>query len=295
MFNTSSDFSQFEVVTTTLGAVSIRNKVVNEIMHNPLGPWVEANELYISQSRLKERLLDQSLKDIPLVIFDVGLGAGANALAAIHCWEALKAVSWVRPLKLISYENNFALISFALESRQNFPHIQLYESHLREVLHQGSFSNDDHSFQWEIRPGDFLKAIDEETTRPELIFYDPYSPKSNPEMWTYQAFKKIYNLAKPSDSHGGTHLLTYSCSTPIRVALLTAGFYVGVGQSTGPKESTTEASTQMEDLAQPLAERWWQRWERSHLQTPIGWPPEKAHEIVDLMKTHPQFKKFSLK
>ena len=58
--------SDFEIVTTTAGAVSIRNIVVNEIMHNPVGPWREANDLYIKQSLFEERLLAPTEDDFVL-------------------------------------------------------------------------------------------------------------------------------------------------------------------------------------------------------------------------------------
>lgn len=41
--------SPFEIVTTTMGATSIRDNRVNEIMHNPVGPWAEANALCVDQ------------------------------------------------------------------------------------------------------------------------------------------------------------------------------------------------------------------------------------------------------
>ncbi len=72
----------FEIVTTTLGVTSIRHKIVDEIMHNPVGPWAEANALYIEQSKLGQRLAAPGEE---LILFDVGLGAAANALAALHC------------------------------------------------------------------------------------------------------------------------------------------------------------------------------------------------------------------
>ena len=50
-------------------------------------------------------------------------------------------------------------------------------------------------------------------------------------------------------------LYTYSAATAVRVALLTAGFYVAEGTGTGPKASTTAAFTRAEmDALLGLAE-----------------------------------------
>ena len=108
----------FEIVTTTAGAVSIRNKALNEIMHNPVGPWAEANSLYIDQSKLEDRLRETSEEE--LVLFDVGLGAAANALAALHCAARIPGRS--RVLKLISFERDLELLRFALQNSSKFAH-----------------------------------------------------------------------------------------------------------------------------------------------------------------------------
>src|SRR3954470_1803869 len=95
----------YEIVTTSAGAISIRDNSVNEIMHNPVGPWVEANALYIDQSKLEERLRDQpSVSEF--VIFDVGLGAAANAIAALSRHRRLANSGKLSgtKLKIVSYE-----------------------------------------------------------------------------------------------------------------------------------------------------------------------------------------------
>ena len=55
-----------------------------EVMHPVIGPLVEADALYVVPSRLAARLAQTSEADptAPLVLLDVGLGAGSNAVAA---------------------------------------------------------------------------------------------------------------------------------------------------------------------------------------------------------------------
>src|SRR5271155_1016537 len=59
----------------------IRDCGSGEVMHSVTDPLVEACSLYVEQSRLIERL--QAGGAEPLVVWDVGLGAAANAMAAI--------------------------------------------------------------------------------------------------------------------------------------------------------------------------------------------------------------------
>src|SRR5258708_5273066 len=115
MTENSKPSDKFEIVTTRMGALSIRDNVSQEIMHNPVGPWIEANSLYIEQSKLRRRLVEDLTTE--LVIFDVGLGAAANALAVLHCARAL-AVR--RPLRLVSFERDLELLQFALDNANSF-------------------------------------------------------------------------------------------------------------------------------------------------------------------------------
>src|SRR5205807_5501832 len=86
----------YEVHTAWEGFASIRQISSGEIMHSRTPPMEEAQRLYIEQSNLAERLrLSES--DAPLVIWDVGLGAAANAMAAILCYEEQAANVPVRP------------------------------------------------------------------------------------------------------------------------------------------------------------------------------------------------------
>ncbi|MGB8930823.1 MAG: tRNA guanosine(34) transglycosylase Tgt, partial [Anaeromyxobacteraceae bacterium] len=73
---------RFDFVVTRDGAPAVVDRAAGEVMHPVIGPAVESELLYVTQSRLRDRLAEGGG---PLVLFDVGLGAGSNALAA---WRA---------------------------------------------------------------------------------------------------------------------------------------------------------------------------------------------------------------
>ena len=77
--------SSCEVVATRSGIPAILHRASGEVMHPGTGPAVEARELYVLPSRLEKRLSDLPIgaTSAPdLVLFDVGLGAASNAIAA---------------------------------------------------------------------------------------------------------------------------------------------------------------------------------------------------------------------
>lgn len=270
---------KFEIVTTTTGVISIRNNEVNEIMHNPVGPWIEANSLYIEQSDFARRLETQD----ELVLWDVGLGAAANALAALACFDSLKSKG---RLRIVSFERDLELLRFALEHSSEFAHFKGYENALAEILAERKHERQ--GLTWSLRQGDFVQSIEAEETRPHLIFYDPYSPKVNNDMWTTGLFKKIRARARMA-SEEGTTLYTYSQATRIRAALICAGFYVGYGIPTGLKKDTTEASTDRMQLAHPLTSAWHQTYLRSDSRYPFdceaGFESSVDQTVAEYFKT----------
>ena len=99
---------RFEIVATSSGAPSVRDAQAGEVMHPVIGAAVESERLYVAQSRLVERLLQPGPA---LVLFDVGLGAAGNALAAIRAARA--APPGRRPLALVSFERELGALSLA--------------------------------------------------------------------------------------------------------------------------------------------------------------------------------------
>ena len=280
MPTTNAEHPLFEIVTTTAGVISIRNKVVNEIMHNPVGPWIEANRLYIDQSDLRDRIQDTSIEEF--VIFDVGLGAAANSLAALHAIHEIPRERRTS-IRMVSFERDLDLLRFALDHSSQFDHFHGYEETLETLLKDGIFKED--GLVWELRHGDFIELIDAEPNKANLVFFDPYSPKMNEDMWTTACFKKVRAQCCEANA-GGATLYTYSRATRIRVSLIEAGFFVGQGTSTGLKDETTEAATDLKLLKSPLAQLFLERWQRSHLRYPFDCGPADEARVDQLVRDY---------
>jgi tRNA U34 5-methylaminomethyl-2-thiouridine-forming methyltransferase MnmC len=280
----------FEVVTTRSGAKSIRHKELNETMHNPVGPWAEAHGLYVGPSRFKERLQQKESTGSwsaqpPLVLFDVGLGAATNAVAALHSQLDRRDVAACRTLEVVSFEKDLRLLAFTISHAEEFPYLTPYRDPLEALLERGQWQSPCGQACWRLHHGDFLETVKLEKTSPDVIFYDPYSPHVNEEMWSLDCFRLLFEQCKNKKSL----LLTYSIATPIRAALLASGFYVGHGPRSGLKHETTQAATDPHLLNEPLGLRWIQRWERSHTKYPYGVPLEDFAALEKLLFQHPQF------
>ena len=103
-------------------------------------------------------------------------------------------------------------------------------------------------------PGDFSRLeITAGAGAPHALLYDPYSPKANPRLWSLDHFRRL--RARLGTSQPCT-LSSYSRSSAVRVTLLLAGFYVGVGPASGEKDQTTLVATHKELIDTPLDARW---------------------------------------
>jgi tRNA U34 5-methylaminomethyl-2-thiouridine-forming methyltransferase MnmC len=155
------------------GACSVRALAEAETFHPVIGPAREAEALYARQLRLPERVREGSGE---FVIWDVGLGAAANALTAIRIIREYLAKRWssrfsVLPnklklelqlpapkiLRLVSFDLTTDAAAFALEHGAELGYVAGYESALSELVQNHSVKFGDNLFQveWRLVLGDF--------------------------------------------------------------------------------------------------------------------------------------------
>jgi queuine tRNA-ribosyltransferase len=272
----TSGAGRYEIVLTSLGVPAVRDAVLGEVMHPVVGPAVEAERLYVAQSRLRDRLAAPGPR---LVLFDVGLGAASNALAALAAAESLAEGG--RAVEIVSFEADTGALALAA-SEEGAARLGLSGPALaaaRDLLARGR--HETRRVLWRLVEGDLRETLPREGGRADLVFWDPFSPKANPALWTLSAFAAL--RARCAERAA---LYTYSTATATRSALLLAGFFVGAGDPSGPKEETTAAATGPALLARPLDGRWLARLARSSAPFPDDAPPDALERI----RAHPQFR-----
>lgn len=269
-----------EVVTTTAGFRAMRDRATGELMHPGVGPREEAARLYVAPSCLEARLAEAG--DEPLVLLDVGLGAGSNAIAAWHVSE--RAPRCARRLAIVSFDRTLAPLALALAPL----HAAAFgfDAPARiagEALHRFGVHETART-EWRLVAGDLLAGFAAQPAAcADIVFWDPFSPRQNPALWTVAAFRAVRRLCRP-----GATLHTYSGATAVRSALLLAGFAVGFGVAVGARQtSTTVAALSAEELLAPLDARWLARLQRSSAALPSDAPPNALACIAAL----PQFRR----
>jgi tRNA U34 5-methylaminomethyl-2-thiouridine-forming methyltransferase MnmC len=278
----------YQLVQLTSGGYSPHSLAYGETFHPVIGPVAEAEALYVNQLRLRERLKQHSGE---FVIWDVGLGAAANALTVLRAARDLTT-----SIRLVSFDNTTEPLEFALKNAAALGYFGGFESQTQAILDQRAvqFTNGAHDVNWQFHLGDFPTLLAQPSAlalpKPHAILFDAFSPAKNPAMWSLPLFTKLFQLLDPQRPCA---LPTYSRSTIMRVTLLLAGFHVGVGHATGEKEETTIAANTKALITEPLNQRWLARARRSHSAEPLH---EDVYKIGPLtpeswekLRSHPQF------
>lgn len=270
-----------EVVTTPSGALVIRDRITGELMHSTTGPLVEPPRLYIEPSRLRERLSQPESND-PLTLLDVGLGAGSNAIHAFHVAQSLK--SSARRLSILSFDRSLAALELALEPAHRSAFALDGEAYFaaRALFTHGAYENE--RISWRLYLGDLVASLRalalDVPSSADIVYWDPFSPRKNPEAWTLAAFSALRPLCRATVT-----LHTYSRATQVRTALLLAGFFVGETDAIGGERQGTCAALELGDLERPLGPRFLDRLTRST----APFPPDAPSDALDRVRALPQF------
>ncbi|MHC2990844.1 SAM-dependent methyltransferase [Pontibacter sp. HJ8] len=202
-----------EIRQTKDGSNTLYVPALNEHYHSVHGALQESQHVFIKHGL--EHVLDLR-KDIK--ILEVGFGTGLNAILTYPFALAHKA--------FIQYDT---LEKYPLEAgvveQLHFDKVIL-NPELQDVFEQM------HKAPWnepvDIIPYFTLQKIHEtleEFVAPQayydLIYFDAFAPEKQPELWSDEMFRKLYNATRP----GGV-LVTYCAKGSFKRSLKAAGFEV---------------------------------------------------------------------
>jgi tRNA U34 5-methylaminomethyl-2-thiouridine-forming methyltransferase MnmC len=285
----------YQLVPLANGQQTLFSAHYGEKMHPGLGPAAEAEWLYVRQLQIRERMARAGEE---FVVWDVGLGAAANAVALLRAAEETGGA-----LRIVSFDNTPEPLEFALAHAGALAYLAGLETELGALLRERrvTFARGGLTVRWEFVCGDFparlaAGGVPGGAAAPHAIFYDAFSPAKNPAMWTQKVFDDLHRALDPARPCA---LTTYSRSTLIRATLLVAGFYVGVGHATGRKEETTIAANAPGLVAEPLNARWLERARRSDSAEPLPGPDYVRAKLTaataEKLARHPQFQPGALR
>lgn len=207
------------LILTEDGSHSLFSKQHNQQYHSLQGALNESMHIYIHLGLLP--VLQNATK--PVYVFEMGLGTGLNALLAWQLADQLqKKVCYISIEAFPVCPEEASLLNYGmLTSMPGFL-----------KLHETSWSTDhqlSEFFSFRKEKIQLEKFTTDQVF--DVIFYDAFDPKSQPELWTEEIFSKI---AAQTCTNGV--LVTYSSKGIVKRALRAVGFevkrYPGPGNKT---------------------------------------------------------------
>ena len=211
-------------VLTEDGSLTRFHPEYNEHYHSLSGARDEALNRFV----IPCRLIDIARTKGRIRFLDVGFGLGVNV--AVTLQEIQRQVPGTR-CEWTSLEKEL------LPIKELVPHFGSGE--LAETL--SSFVVD-HGVDTDLYSGRLLEGDARDRFRDlqstfDAIYLDPFSPGKNPEMWSVDVMRALWEVC----DEGGI-LSTYSSAATVRLALMEAGWEIGLGPRVGRKSSGTVAS-----------------------------------------------------
>lgn len=194
-------------IITEDGSHSLYSAQFNQQYHSLHGALNESEHIYINLG------LRPALENGPVSVFEMGFGTGLNAFLAWKLADQLQ--------KQVFYTSVEAYPVSMLEASQlNYEEATGEKGFMQ--LHNAAWGS-------EVAISPYFNLRKEITTLQDftadwyfdVIFYDAFDPRAQPELWTKEIFTKIAAQTRP----GGV-LVTYSSKGIVKRALAAAGFSV---------------------------------------------------------------------
>ncbi|MDR3189554.1 MAG: tRNA (5-methylaminomethyl-2-thiouridine)(34)-methyltransferase MnmD [Prevotellaceae bacterium] len=196
------------LLVTADGSHTVRSHQFNECYHSERGAVMESQHVFI-EAGLRQ------LKKSRLAVFEVGFGTGLNALLTML--EAEKTNQHVYFESVDPYP-----LDLATAAALNYPDILGVDRHRFMELHQHEWNTPvvvtPHFTLYKVK----RSLLDYSLQRSfDVVYFDAFSPETQPELWTAEVFSRIYSSLSSSSL-----LTTYSSKGIVKQNLRAAGFTV---------------------------------------------------------------------
>lgn len=188
---------RFEMRETADGSLTLFDRDVGECYKSQHAAATEVEAVFFAPA-IRENPFWGTAQ--PFRVLELGFGLGTNFSQLAN--EAL-------PLEFTSIERDLAGAKFFTDSGKG-------GQALKEILRGKTEFG---ALRARIIEGDFFAELPKLKENFEAIFFDPFSPKSNPEAWTEKLFRLCFDRLIP-----GGRLVTYSVSRQAKDAAVAAGF-----------------------------------------------------------------------
>lgn len=199
-----------EVIQTLDGSTTIHLQEWDECYHSRHGAIQEAQHVFIKNGL-------SLFKDNTISILEIGFGTGLNAfITFLEAQKKNQSINYVgveaypvspKELELMNYVSELNVI----DKKNIFE--KMHESNWEEEIVFGD------SFLLTKRKQFFEDIVD--LDKFDLIYFDAFGYRVQPELWSTAIFKKMYDALKPKGI-----LVTYAARGVVKRSMMEVGFKV---------------------------------------------------------------------
>lgn len=194
---------RFRLQNTTDGSLTVFDAEAGETYKSRHAARSEAEAVFFRPGILEN---DWHTKATPFRVLELGFGLGTNCVFLSEQKLALE---------FVSIDRDLAGLRFLLENEKNEFLEELLENRQAKVA----------SFSARLIEADFMEAMNQllvkEREKFHCVYFDPFSPKANPDSWSEEIFQLAFKLLAPEG-----RLVTYSVSRTAKDGAQKAGFLV---------------------------------------------------------------------
>ncbi len=248
-----SPLDQLTLCPTADGSLTFFSSLYGEALHSTCGAKTEAQWKFVVPTDIVAKGQCQG----QVHILDVCFGLGYNSACALDNLPNCGVRIW-------GLENNWEVLRLAVAQGLH----RIWSESTQRVLEQLTHSPEVQEGQCYVqliladaRQG--IQLVPDGAM--DAIFFDPFSPKRCPQLWTIDFLRLVTNKLRPDG-----YWVTYSCAAAVRSALLELGLHLWAVEPLGRKSCGTIASfdgTRIPPRCRPLAPL-----EYAILQTRAGIP-----------------------
>jgi tRNA U34 5-methylaminomethyl-2-thiouridine-forming methyltransferase MnmC len=199
-----------EIIQTLDGSTTIHLKEWDECYHSKHGAIQEAQHVFIQNGL-------SLFPNQTVAILEIGFGTGLNAF--ITFLESQKINQSINYVGVEAYPVNASeVLAMNYVDELNAIHQQIVFDQMHESKWNEQFELSTH-FKLTKRKQFFDEIDDFEQF--DLIYFDAFGYRVQPELWSTAIFKKMYDALKP-----GGKLVTYAARGVVKRSMIEVGFTV---------------------------------------------------------------------
>lgn len=201
--------SLIKIISTKDGSDTLYSELYNAHYHSMNGAIQESLHVFIKNGF-------ECINLDKISILEIGFGTGLNATLTASSAMMTRRLTKYTGIDICALDESI-LLNLNYNSTLNTQNIENWDKIIKAKWNNENFIND--YFYLKKVNTDFINY--NPTDRYNLIYFDAFAPDDQPEMWTLDIFKKLYQV---TESEG--ILVTYCSKGIVKQALREAGYII---------------------------------------------------------------------